>query len=83
MKGQFARFSLVNIIGFAQVWLVSVGLVRLVFPATWPAPSAETAAHVIGLGSIAATSFLLHKRFSFRGAALDEVAARRVSRIPG
>jgi putative flippase GtrA len=28
---QLARFALVNVFGFAQVWLVSVGLVRLVF----------------------------------------------------
>lgn len=68
MQGQFIRFALVNMIGFTQVWLISVGLVRLVFPALGSPPNAETTAHVIGLASLAVTSYLLHKRFSFRGA---------------
>ena len=63
---QFARFALVNVIGFTQVWLISVGLVRWVFPAVGPVWNAETLAHLIGLGSLAATSYSLHKRFSFR-----------------
>ena len=66
--GQFARFALVNAIGFVQVWLVSVGLVRLLFPAmgfTW---QAETIAHVIGVASPAVTSYFLHRHFSFRAA---------------
>jgi putative flippase GtrA len=64
--GQFARFALVNAIAFAQVWLVSVGLARLLFPAigfTW---QAETIAHVIGVASPAVTSYFLHQHFSFR-----------------
>lgn len=63
---QFARFALINVIGFTQVWLISVGLVRWVFPAVGLVWSAETLAHLIGLGSLAATSYSLHKRFSFR-----------------
>ena len=64
--GQFARFTLVNAIAFAQVWLISVGLARLLFPAigfTW---HAETIAHVIGVASPAVTSYFLHQHFSFR-----------------
>jgi putative flippase GtrA len=66
--GQFLRFALVNGVAFAQVWLISVGLARLVFPAigfTW---RVETVAHVIGVLSPVVTSYVLHKRFSFRTA---------------
>ncbi len=70
MHGQFARFALVNAIGFIQVWLVSVGLVRLVFLAIGFAWNAEAVAHVTGLSSLAATSYFLHKRFSFRDVGL-------------
>jgi putative flippase GtrA len=66
--GQFVRFALVNGVAFIQVWGISVGLARIVFPAlgfTW---QAETVAHVIGVLSPVVTSYILHKRFSFRTA---------------
>jgi putative flippase GtrA len=66
--GQAARFGLVNAIAFAQVWLISVGLARLLFPAigfTW---QAETIAHGLGVASPAVTSYFLHQHFSFRAA---------------
>jgi putative flippase GtrA len=69
MQGQFWRFALVNAVAYLQVLVVSVGLVRLVFPAigfTW---QAETVAHIIGVVSPVVTSYVMHKRFSFRQAA--------------
>ncbi len=66
--GQAARFALVNAVAFAQVWLISVGLARWLFPAigfTW---QAETVAHVIGVASPAVTSYFLHQHFTFRQA---------------
>jgi putative flippase GtrA len=68
MHGQFARFAMVNALAFAQVWLVSVGLARLVFPAIGFVWQPETAAHVIGVLSPVVGSYILHKRFSFRAA---------------
>lgn len=68
VHGQAVRFALVNAIGFAQVWIVSVGLARLVLPAmgwTW---HTETVAHLVGVASPVVVSYLLHKRFSFRTA---------------
>lgn len=65
-SAQLARFALVNAVGFAQVWLVSVGLLRVVFPAVGFDWQAETVAHVIGTGSPALLSYYLHARFSFR-----------------
>lgn len=65
---QFLRFALVNVVSFAQVWVVSVGLAQLLFPAIQLEWHAETIAHVIGVGSPAVTSYLLHQHFSFREA---------------
>ena len=62
---QYRRFVLVNLLAFAQVWAVSMLLARLVFPATGFAWHAETVAHVIGVLSPVATSFWLHKTYSF------------------
>lgn len=67
-RGQFVRFALVNGLAFAQVWVVSVGLDRLVFPAIGLQWQRETVAHVVGVLSPVAGSYLLHKRFSFRAA---------------
>jgi putative flippase GtrA len=64
-SGQFGRFALVNAWSFAQVWLVSVGLARLVFPWLGLVWQAETIAHLIGLGTSALTSYLAHRWFSF------------------
>jgi protoporphyrinogen oxidase/putative flippase GtrA len=66
LAGQFARFATVNAVAFAQVWLVSVGLAKLLFPALGVIPRADTVAHVIGVLSPVATSYVLHNRFSFR-----------------
>ncbi len=66
--GQFIRFAMVNAIAFTQVWLVSVGLARWLFPAIGFDWQAETVAHVIGVASPAVTSCFLHQHFSFREA---------------
>lgn len=65
MTSEYLRFTLVNLLAVAQVWVVSVGLARLVFPAiefTW---HAETVAHVIGVIVPVFTSYLGHRHFSF------------------
>ena len=61
----YRRFFLVNVIALAQVWLVSVGLYRVLFPFmefTW---HAELVAHVIGVLSPVVTSYYAHKYYSF------------------
>ena len=63
---QFSRFVLVNILGFAVVWVVSVGLARGVFPAIGFRWHADTIAHAIGVASSALTSYQGHRLFSFR-----------------
>jgi putative flippase GtrA len=71
---QFARFTLVNIVALAQVWIVGVGLARFVLPAMGFIWHAETVAHVIAVASPILTSYVAHKYFSFAEAA--GVAAR-------
>lgn len=66
--GQLLRFTLVNLVALAQVWLVSVMLVDWLFPLlgfTW---QAELVGHTIGVLSPVFTSYLGHKHFSFRPA---------------
>jgi putative flippase GtrA len=63
---QFIRYTVVNVVALAQVWLISVGLARYAFPAIGVSWLGETAAHVIGVLSPVASSYILHKRFSFR-----------------
>lgn len=64
--GQYVRFALVNLLALAQIWLVSVGLVRLAFPALGFDWHAETIAHGLALASPILTSYFAHKYFSFR-----------------
>ena len=59
------RFALVNLAAVAQVWVVSVSLARLVFPAIGFGWHADTVAHVIGVAVPVFTSYLGHKHFSF------------------
>lgn len=59
------RFAVVNAVALVQVWLVSVGLARWLFPAVGYSFHADTVAHVIGVLSPVLTSYLGHKRYSF------------------
>lgn len=65
VQGQYVRFALVNATAFAQVWLVSVGLARVFFPASGFTWHPETVAHIIGVTSPLVTSYYGHKIYSF------------------
>ncbi|MEO6804913.1 MAG: GtrA family protein [Edaphobacter sp.] len=73
---QLRRFTIVNVFAFAQVWLVSVGLVRLVFP--WMAFHwhPEDVGHLIGVASPVFVSYYAHKHFSFRQTAGEKTLSR-------
>ena len=62
---EYVRFGIVNLVALAQVWIVSVGLARFLFPALGFAWHADTVAHVIGVAVPAVTSYFGHKHFSF------------------
>jgi putative flippase GtrA len=63
---QFVRFFLVNILSFATVWLVSVGLGSLLLPRFMGRSLAEALGHGIGVLSPALASYFLHKHYTFR-----------------
>lgn len=65
MPSEFRRFAVVNLLALMLVWVISVVLARLVFPAvefTW---HADDVAHLIGVIAPALTSYLGHKRYTF------------------
>jgi len=65
VSDEVLRFTLVNIVAMAQVWLVTVGLVRFIFPALdWSWHPAEIA-HAIGVASPIITSYFGHRYFTF------------------
>lgn len=65
-------FTLVNLFGVLQVWVVSIALARYAFPALGISWHTETLAHVIGVSSPAITSYFGHKHLSFRPASLKQ-----------
>jgi putative flippase GtrA len=67
-RTELLKFAAVNLVSFAQVWLVSVGLVRLVFPWLKFHWHPESTAHVIGVASPILFSYYAHRRFTFRPA---------------
>lgn len=65
VASEFRRFAIVNLVALAIVWLVSVSLARLLFPAIGFAWHPDDVAHVIGVLSPAITSYLGHRFYTF------------------
>ena len=65
VASEYTRFTLVNLVAVAQVWIVSVGLARWLFPAVGFTWHDVTVAHVIGVLVPVFVSYLGHKHFSF------------------
>lgn len=59
-------FSVVNIAAVAQTWAISMGLAYYLLPAVGVTDFAPEIAHAVGVAVPAFTSYLGHKRFSFR-----------------
>lgn len=64
-SGQFIRFALVNLVSLCIVWVVSVGLYRVVFPALSMTWRPDLVAHLLGVLSPVFAAYLLHKHFTF------------------
>lgn len=65
MSQEYARFSLVNVFGLIQVWIVSEGLFQWFFPMIGFDWHAETVAHTIAVLSPIAASYFGHRFFTF------------------
>ncbi len=66
LTAQFVRFLAVNLVALAQVWAVSMILDRLLFPKIGLVWHTEFLAHVLGVLSPIVTSYVAHKRYTFR-----------------
>jgi putative flippase GtrA len=80
-QSQLARFAVVNVLGLSQVWLVSVGLVRLIFPRIEFHWHPEDVAHLAGVASPVFISYYAHKYFSFGSAAVSNSVAQTDGKI--
>jgi len=64
--GELGRFFVVNIIGLAQTTLLSNLFFRVIHWAVPVSiPVAETAGHAVALSTLAVTSFIIHKFWTF------------------
>jgi len=63
---QFYYFTLVNGLAIIQIWVVSVGLAEYIFPAINFTFFREEVAHLIGITIPVFTSYIGHKKLSFR-----------------
>ncbi|KTD14145.1 GtrA-like protein [Legionella gratiana] len=61
-------FTLVNFIGIVQTWIISLGLVHYLLPLFGIERFIQEIAHAIGLVVPVFTSYIGHKRLSFREA---------------
>ena len=60
-------FILVNMLGLAQTWLISVYLAEYLLTPAWGKPWGEAVSHLIGVGFPVITSFIGHKYITFKG----------------
>jgi putative flippase GtrA len=65
IASEFRRFVIVNVVALAIVWLVSVGLARLLFPAVGFTWHVDDVAHLIGVLSTAVSSYFGHRLYTF------------------
>ena len=68
IAAECGRFAAVNLLSVAQMWCVSVGLARFVFPTVGFVWHPETVAHIIGVASPVYIAYLGHRYFTFAGA---------------
>lgn len=65
VASELRRFAIVNVVALVIVWLVSVGLARLLFPSVGFAWHADDIAHLIGVLSTAVSSYFGHRLYTF------------------
>lgn len=68
LTGSAPRFALVNLVAIVQTWVVSIVLSEHLLPALGVVRYARELGHAVGIAVPAFTSYLGHRRFSFREA---------------
>jgi len=71
LSRQYGKFLAVNLLMLVQVAAVSWAVLLIVLPLISDRFYAETFAHALGVVSPVATSYLLHKHFTFRGRPIE------------
>ena len=66
MQRSAVFFALVNVVAIAQTWAISMLLLYVVFPAWGFSFYAAECAHAVGVVVPVFTSYLGHKRWSFK-----------------
>ena len=66
VAAESTRFAIVNIVALCLVWVISVALASVVFPAIGLIWHAEDIAHFIGTCVPAVTSYIGHSIYTFR-----------------
>lgn len=66
LKRSGAFFVLVNVVAIAQTWAISMGLAYYLLPRLGVMQHAREIAHAVGVAVPVFTSYLGHKRWSFR-----------------
>lgn len=65
-RASFSKFLMVNIIGMMQTLSISIALSDYILPGYVASSYVPEVAHGMALATLALTSYLLHKHFSFR-----------------
>jgi len=65
-RASFFYFTLVNLLGIAQTWVVSMALAYYILPIFGVSSGVSEAAHIIGIAVPAFTSYFGHKYWSFK-----------------
>ncbi len=65
VSSEMRRFLLVNLVALGFVWVISVGLARVLFPAIGMTWHADDIAHLIGVMAPAVTSYIGHRFYTF------------------
>jgi putative flippase GtrA len=63
---QAGRYAVVNAAALAQTWIVSVLLARWALPAVGVTTHAEAIGHLVGVLVPVFTSFIAHRKYTFR-----------------
>ncbi|RMC99275.1 GtrA family protein [Aquitalea palustris] len=66
MQRSVLYFTLVNLVAVIQTWLISMGLALYLLPMLGVTHFSREIAHAIGVAAPVFTSYLGHKRWSFR-----------------
>lgn len=65
VQDEYVRFGIVNLVALVQVFLITIGLDRYLFPMIGMEWHKTVIAHGIGVASPVFTSYLAHKLFTF------------------